>query len=137
MNTAPSEVESVEHWLGYLGLIPFVYLTTGLPIPGVFAPIEAFTLYSLVILVFMAGTLWRHGAKTSLFSNVVTLAGFFGFLLLTPVSLLFLLGLLFLALWIWEWQLLRPDYSAAYWRLRCRLTAVVIICHIIWPLRLW
>lgn len=137
MNNASSKSTSIEHWLGYSGLVPFVYLAVGLPIPGAFAPIEVFTLYSLVILVFMAGTLWRFSAKTNLFSNLVTLAGFFGFLLLTPVSLVFMLGLLFLTLWVWERQLLRPDYSAAYWRLRCRLTAVVVICHIIWSLRLW
>jgi hypothetical protein len=137
MNIVPSEAGVAENRLGYFGLAPFVYLAVGLPIPAVFAPVEVFSLYSLVILVFMAGTLWRHSPATSLFSNFLTLTGFFGYLLLPSVSLLFLLGLLFLALWGWERQRCRDDYPAGYWRLRCRLTAVVIICHLIWQLRLW
>lgn len=123
--------------LGYLGLIPFIYIAIGLPLPVALPPIATFTLYSLVIVVFMAGTLWQIDHQSSVFSNIITLTGFFVYLLLPPGPQLFLFALLYLVLWGWERKTCRTQYSIDYWQLRCRLTASVVICHLIMQLKLW
>lgn len=133
MNSHPQNAPSfgtTEKILGFLGLIPFVYLAIGLPVPSAYAPIQLFNLYGLSILCFMAGSLWRYSRENSLFAVCLTLLAALLFMLLPPGPLVPGFMLLFGVLWAWEWKINSAKYPADYWRLRCQLTAVVLICHL-------
>lgn len=133
---AQSRLPVAERTLGYLGLFPFVYVTLGLnldlPLPYGLEPLQVFVSYSAIILAFMAGCLWRHSVATSLFSNVLAIAAFAILLLpMNPELTLLSLAVLYLVLLGWEGFYCRPHYPQGYWPLRCQLTAVVVVCHVI------
>ena len=126
--------------LTYLGALPFflaIYLSftqqTFLGVEGV----QWFLTYGLVILSFMAGTLWGQVVNDSvrvkriaLGTNVITLVAWFAFLLNAPPIVLLLIALGFLALYLLELFVMshikRPNY---YLGLRFRVTALVVVAH--------
>jgi hypothetical protein len=126
--------------LTYLGVVPFflaIYLTlsndTFLEVEGT----QWFVTYSLVILSFMAGTLWGQAVNQSvsakraaLASNGVTLIAWFAFLLVSAQSTLVMFALGFIALYMLERLIMhnvtRPPY---YLGLRLRVTALVVLAH--------
>lgn len=126
--------------LTYLGVLPFllaIYLhvshTSFLDIEGT----QWFLTYGLVILSFMAGTLWgqvvnaNSGIKRiALATNAMTLSAWFAFLLAGTASVLPIMALGFIALYILESLLIshvqRPEY---YLGLRLRVTALVVVAH--------
>jgi hypothetical protein len=126
--------------LTYLGSLPFfiaVYLSwsqhTFLGVDG----IQWFLTYGLVILSFMAGTLWGQVVNESiqiksiaLASNAVTLAAWFAFLLVGPTVVLIISALGFIVLYVFEVLMMtdikRPDY---YLALRLRVTTLVVVAH--------
>ena len=126
--------------LTYFGALPFfiaVYLSwsqhTFLGVDG----IQWFLTYALVILSFMAGTLWGQVVNESiqlksiaLASNAVTLAAWFAFLLVGPTVVLIISALGFMILYVFEILIMadikRPDY---YLALRLRVTTLVVIAH--------
>lgn len=126
--------------LTYFGALPFfiaVYLSwsqdTFLGVDG----IQWFLTYALVILSFMAGTLWGQAVNESiqlksiaLASNAVTLAAWFAFLLVGPTVVLIISALGFMILYVFEILIMadikRPDY---YLALRLRVTTLVVIAH--------
>lgn len=126
--------------LTYFGSFPFfiaVYLSwsqhTFLGVDG----IQWFLTYGLVILSFMAGTLWGQVVNESiqlksiaLASNAVTLAAWFAFLLVGPTVVLIISALGFMILYVFEILIMadikRPDY---YLALRLRVTTLVVIAH--------
>ena len=126
--------------LTYFGATPFflaIYLPlTQQPLLGVEA-VQWFLTYGLVILSFMAGTLWGQVVNASaqvkriaLATNIITLAAWFAFLLAGPVLVLLMLALGFIALYLLEWRVMdrvpRPEY---YLALRLRVTALVVLAH--------
>lgn len=128
--------------LTYLGAAPFFLAffisLTDKPFLGVDAS-EWFLTYGLVILSFMAGTLWGQvvnddatAKRIALMTNAITLAAWFSFLLAAPVVTLILVALGFIALYLLEAfvmnDLKKPDY---YLSLRLRVTALVVIAHIL------
>lgn len=126
--------------LTYLGAVPFflaLYLSvsdqTFLGVVGV----QWFLTYGLVILSFMAGTLWGQVVNDSLrvksialATNAITLAAWFSFLLAEPSIVLSIIALGFIALYALEAlvmnHLKRPSY---YLGMRLRVTALVAIAH--------
>lgn len=94
-----------------------------------------FLTYGLLILSFMAGTLWgqvvNQTTKTiAIVTNIITLLAWFAFLLADTTTILTVNALGFIALYLLESQLMtlvkRPSY---YLRLRLHVTAIVVIAH--------
>ena len=142
--------ESMNHstlmkTLTYLGATPFflaLYVQlSGQSFLGVTGT-QWFLSYGLVILSFMAGTLWGQVVNHSLqakpiavLSNIITLAAWFAFLLAGAAQAVVVIALGFSALYAVERSVLaaitRPDY---YLALRLRVTALVLLAH---GLMLW
>jgi hypothetical protein len=126
--------------LTYLGALPFflaVYIEFSHQLFLGFYGSEWFLTYGLVILSFMAGTLWgqvvneRINAKRiALSANAVTLAAWFAFLLTESSTALITMALGFAALCMLEafvmTHIKRPLY---YLGLRLRVTALVVLAH--------
>jgi hypothetical protein len=126
--------------LTYLGALPFflafyIDLTNQsfLDLMG----IQWFLTYGLLILSFMAGTLWGQVVnepvkikRIALLSNVITLSAWFAFLLADPAVVLVIMALGFVALYLLEAFVIktikRPDY---YLALRLRVTTLVVVAH--------
>ncbi len=126
--------------LTYLGATPFflaIYLhLTQQSLLGVEA-VQWFLTYGLVILSFMAGTLWGQVVNASaqvkriaLATNLITLAAWLALLLAVPVLALLIMVLGFIALYLLEWRVMdaipRPE---CYLALRLRVTALVVLAH--------
>jgi hypothetical protein len=126
--------------LTYLGALPFflaVYVSfSSNPILGVDG-FQWFATYGLLILSFMAGTLWGQMIDQSvkvkriaIASNAITLAAWFAFLLADPAIILTIITAGFVMLYALEVfvmrHLERPDY---YLTLRLRVTALVVVAH--------
>jgi len=121
--------------LGYLGLLPFLGCVAW---PIMFgsnsASVDFFTFYSIAILAFMAGNLWRAGEQS--YSDAIKAVApvipvpFLSFL--TIESALAWLGTSFWLILIFEkttaqWKTYHKDYK----KMRFVLTTVVFVCHII------
>ena len=127
--------------LTYLGAVPFflaLYLSVSEQAFLGIAGVQWFLTYGLVILSFMAGTLWGQVVNDSLrvksialATNAITLAAWFAFLLAEPYVVLSIIALGFIALYALEAlvmnHLKRPSY---YLGLRLRVTALVVIAHV-------
>ena len=126
--------------LTYLGASPF-FLAIFLSLSNqTFLAVEGrhwFLSYGLVILSFMAGTLWGQVLNAStwvkriaLATNAITLAAWFAFLLADLSSVLLITAVGFVALYLLESFAVshtqRPEY---YLGLRLRVTALVVLAH--------
>lgn len=126
--------------LTYLGASPF-FLAIFISLSNqTFLGVDGrqwFLTYGLVILSFMAGTLWGQVVNAStrikriaLATNAITLAAWFAFLLAGTSSVLLILALGFITLYMLESfaisHIQRPDY---YLDLRLRVTALVVLAH--------
>jgi hypothetical protein len=131
---------SLIQLLTYLGAVPFymaLYLViTNQALLGLSGG-HWFKTYGLVILSFMAGTLWGQvvnadaGVKRlALASNAVSLLAWFAYLLVSTQATLTIMATGFVALYILEALIMthvtRPDY---YLGLRLRVTVLVVIAH--------
>lgn len=131
---------SLIQTLTYLGAVPF-YLALYLVITNqVLLGISGghwFKTYGLVILSFMAGTIWGQVVNASvrvkrlaLASNAVTLLAWFAYLLVSTQATLVIMATGFVALYILEALIMthvtRPDY---YLGLRLRVSALVLLAH--------
>jgi hypothetical protein len=126
--------------LTYLGALPFflaVYIGPSnqsfLDLMG----IQWFLTYGLLILSFMAGTLWGQVVnepvkikRIALVSNAITLSAWLAFLLADPEVVLVTMALGFVALYLLEVVIIspikRPDY---YLVLSLRVTTLVVVAH--------
>jgi hypothetical protein len=126
--------------LTYLGALPFflaIYISLSkqsfLDVVG----IKWFLSYGLLILSFMAGTLWgqvvNQGIKIkriALLSNGITLSAWFALLLADPAVVLIIMALGFVALYLLEAVVMSPIKRPDYYRvLRLRVTTLVVIAH--------
>ncbi|PWQ96468.1 DUF3429 domain-containing protein [Leucothrix pacifica] len=131
--------------LTYLGAAPF-FLAAGLSFAGnTFLGVTAsqwFLSYGLVILSFMAGTLWgqvineqSHIKAIAIATNAITLAAWFTFLLGSPSLTLVMVALGFVALYLLEATFMKPLNKPSYYlSLRRNVTTLVVIAH---GLMLW
>ena len=126
--------------LGYAGLLPFIGLTILQLWPELltFTPqFQVFQSYSQIILAFMAGVLMpvlyqQSGRFFPVWVVSFALIGWFSSLLV-PSQQLLVLAAAFVALRLFEIRLgSRLTYSPTYSRLRNHLTAVVVICHLLY-----
>ncbi len=83
--------------------------------------------YSLVILSFMAGTLWQqHSVRSTLLSNVIALVAWFSYWLL-PVATFLAVAIVLFSWLLWlDWLRYRGGaISGHYWQSRRAVTALV------------
>ena len=128
--TGMGEYRTVMGVLGYSGVLPFYVFAL---LPWASAPSmdslvsRGFEVYSLVILSFLAGTLWgsanvrqgRDKISRLMVSNLLVLLAAAAFVFATPfVAALCLRGLHLVQLW---YEIAHAD-QGWYLRLRCRLT---------------
>ncbi|MGK0405562.1 MAG: hypothetical protein ACJAR6_000937 [Oleispira sp.] len=126
--------------LTYLGALPFflaIYIGLSnqsfLNVVG----IQWFLTYGLLILSFMAGTLWGQVVnqhikvkRIALGSNAITLSAWFALLLADPAVVLIIMALGFVALYLLEAVVMSPIKRPDYYRvLRLRVTALVLVAH--------
>jgi hypothetical protein len=135
------------HVLAALGAIPFVLGTillllghSSLPVWGQVSTIMMLKSYSLAIMVFLNGAHWgstlmapqamhRH---SFLLSNLLTLAAWFGYLLLPDRWFLMLSVALLLKLcWIDWGRLQNAALDRVYFKTRALVTATVVACLLI------
>lgn len=126
--------------LGYAGLIPFIiflWLIIYPPIMFTINAVQAFTLYSIVIFSFIAGSLWRkepliENKKPQIISNILCLYAFGCFFLPINISLVCLcIG--YIILFTSEYYLSTPKENSNtddYLSMRLRLTIIVTSAHI-------
>jgi hypothetical protein len=130
-------------WLGYLGILPFVFCLWlfNMPVEGMadnllFDPKQTFIFYSAIILSFIAGTLWRKDrvkgeSAGQILSNIFCLYAFLCLLIPLFYALIFLpLG--YFSLLLTEYILCNnkeDGYTKPYFTMRLRLTTLVIIFH--------
>ena len=130
-------------WLGYLGLLPFIFCLWlfHMPIEGIsnnllFDPKQTFSFYSAIILSFIAGTLWRKDrvkiqSGAQILSNIFCLYAFVCLLFPLFYTLIFLpLG--YFSLLLTEYILFNnkgDGYTKPYFTMRLRLTTLVILLH--------
>lgn len=142
--------------LGYLGSLPFTLLAlvmikgylmgAGLQsasVAGLYAP-YVFIAYSAVILSFLCGTLWstaRTEAEASglsnaviILSNLLALAAWASLLMiyLAPIMTIFAVTLLLAGFLTVLWaERMAGQHVGAYWMMRLRVTAVVVVWHVV------
>jgi hypothetical protein len=129
------------HWLGYAGLLPFALFALGVWLFDDYLQAlshRGFVVYSLVILCFLAGSLWgsaiTYDGAAKLQRLLVSngLAVFAALSVLTAqllvASLLLMLGHLAL-LW---YERNTSRFRGWYGRLRTRLTSVAVLLHLVY-----
>lgn len=128
--------------LTYLGAVPFfiaIYIHASNQVLLGIQGSQWFLTYGLVILSFMAGTLWGriinetyHIKRLALATNLITLVAWFTFLLLSTQIALVILALGFVALYILEAAAMKQVERPAYYlSLRFRVTVCVLLAHVI------
>jgi hypothetical protein len=129
----------VWQWLGYLGLAPFVFCLFLPKLTSDFLGVaadKAFIYYSVVILSFLSGTLWKVPSKVItnkpyLASNLLCLFAYACLFLPIKLSLILLpvgyMGLLVTDYFEYEQK---SKYPLTYYNLRVFLTIFVVILHV-------
>ena len=120
--------------LGYFGLLPFLACVFWpLLLGSSITAIDTFIYYSLGILAFMAGTLWRAGEQSYTHAVMAVLVVMpFPLLALFDSSIVLLyLALNYPIVLVFErgmaaWQGYHKDYQ----KMRYILTSVVFVCHL-------
>ncbi|WP_105169769.1 DUF3429 domain-containing protein [Pseudoalteromonas sp. T1lg23B] len=120
--------------LGYYGALPFLACVFWpLLLGSSIQAIEAFSLYSMGILAFMSGTLWRAGEQsyTHAVMAVLVVIPFPLLVFASATNTLIYLAICFPLVLLFErgmpaWQQYHKDYH----RMRYILTSVVFVCHL-------
>ncbi|CAH9050148.1 hypothetical protein PSECIP111951_00131 [Pseudoalteromonas holothuriae] len=120
--------------LSYYGVLPFLACVFWpLLLGSSVQAIEAFSLYSMGILAFMAGTLWRAGEQsfTHAIMAVLVVIPFPLLVFASATSTLVYLAISFPIVLLFErgmppWQQYHKDYH----KMRYILTSVVFVCHL-------
>jgi hypothetical protein len=124
-------MNSTTAWLGWLGLIPFVGLSSWIVFAnGDTSAIFALNLYAFGIISFLTGSWWRNQisdqptSQLLLLSNGFFLAAFFALLLFSEMSLVILALILLGTLVIEQFTTLVGLYRQEYRRMRLWLSSV-------------
>jgi len=139
-------------YLTFAGAIPFVACAFLLMIDVVTVPmlgsvVDVLSAYGLVIASFMAGAHWgnhldladnnKWAIRLPLYSNVIALGLWLGFLILSASSFIWLLVIGFISLLVIDYNLHRAQIiSHAYFKVRQYVTAIVVISLVIAALQL-
>jgi len=129
----------IWQWLGYLGLIPFIvwlFFPSLITTHWNILPEQGFIFYSVIILSFLSGSLWRKGTlpssiRSQLISIFFSLFAYLCLLLSLSLSVI-LLPIGYLGLLASEYLLCNTKKDAntyQYLRMRSRLTFFVILLH--------
>jgi hypothetical protein len=124
--------------LGYLGLLPFLALVGANFLYEIAIFSQAFLFYSISIMSFVAGSLWRttNSDKTNWLIVLPTIPTLLLALLDIKLALLYL-GICYVFILLLqkrsaEWQSLSFDYQ----RMRERVSSVVLVCHLFFAAQL-
>ncbi len=139
-------------YLTFAGAIPFVACAFLLIIDVVTVPIlgsvaNILSAYGLVIASFMAGAHWgnhlsladdnKWAIRLPLYSNVIALGLWLGFLILSASSFIWLLVIGFISLLVIDYSLHRAQIiNHKYFKVRQYVTAIVVISLVIAALQL-
>lgn len=139
-------------YLTFAGAIPFVACAFLLMIDVVTVPMlgsvgDVLSAYGLVIASFMAGAHWgnhlsladdnKWAIRLPLYSNIIALGLWLGFLILSASSFIWLLVIGFISLLVIDYSLHRAQIiSHAYFKVRQYVTAIVVISLVIAALQL-
>lgn len=139
-------------YLTFAGAIPFVACAFLLMIDVVTVPMlgsvgDVLSAYGLVIASFMAGAHWGNNLDLSddnkwairlpLYSNIIALGLWLGFLILSAIGFIWLLVIGFISLLVIAYSLHRAQIiSHAYFKVRQYVTAIVVISLVIAALQL-
>jgi hypothetical protein len=139
-------------YLTFAGTIPFIACAFLLMIDVVTVPIlgsvaNILSAYGLVIASFMAGAHWgnhlsladdnKWAVRLPLYSNVIALGLWLGFLILSTSSFIWLLVIGFISLLVIDYSLHRAQIiSHAYFKVRQYVTAIVVISLVVAALQL-
>ncbi|MBF4489451.1 DUF3429 domain-containing protein [Psychrobacter sp. N25K4-3-2] len=139
-------------YLTFAGAIPFAACAFLLMIDVVTVPIlgsvaNILSAYGLVIASFMVGTHWgnhlsladdnKWAIRLPLYSNVIALGLWLGFLILSAVDFIWLLVIGFISLLVIDYSLHRAQIiSHAYFKVRQYVTAIVVISLVVAALQL-
>jgi hypothetical protein len=139
-------------YLTFAGAIPFVACAFLLMIDVVTVPmlgsvLDVLSAYGLVIGSFMAGAHWgnhldlaednKWAVRLPLYSNVIALGLWLGFLILSDIDFIWLLVIGFISLLVIDYSLHRAQIiSHTYFKVRQYVTAIVVISLVIAALQL-
>ncbi|WP_440465282.1 DUF3429 domain-containing protein [Psychrobacter sp. ASPA161_6] len=139
-------------YLTFAGTIPFIACAFLLMVDVVTVPIlgsvaNILSAYGLVIASFMVGTHWgnhlsladdnKWAIRLPLYSNVIALGLWLGFLILSAVDFIWLLVIGFISLLVIDYSLHRAQIiSHAYFKVRQYVTAIVVISLVVAALQL-
>ncbi|MGE6407385.1 MULTISPECIES: DUF3429 domain-containing protein [unclassified Psychrobacter] len=139
-------------YLTFAGAIPFVacaflLMMNVVTVPILGSVVDILSAYGLVIASFMAGAHWgnhldladdnKWAIRLPLYSNVIALGLWLGFLILSPSSFIWLLVIGFISLLVIDYSLHRAQIiSHAYFKVRQYVTAIVVISLVIAALQL-
>jgi len=134
MNSAP-----LERLLALAGAMPFWLCTLALllGLDGVgwvgVAASQLLASYTLLIVSFMAGTLWqRHNTRTTALSNLIALLAWFSYWVLPLASFLLVAAVLFSWLLQIDGQRYRSGMlSHHYWQTRKAVTLLVCLALVV------
>jgi hypothetical protein len=119
--------------LGYLGLVPFLALTGWHFMAKSPLVVDAFVVYSISILCFVAGSLWKpeeQSNKTAWLVVLPTLALPLSVLVSDVITLVWLAANFVFVLMLQkrgqDWSTQTKDYQV----MRERVTSVVFVCHL-------
>ena len=139
-------------YLTFVGAIPFVACAFLLMIDVVTVPmlgsvVDILSAYGLVIASFMAGAHWgnhldladdnKWAIRLPLYSNVIALGLWLGFLILSASSFIWLLVIGFISLLVIDYNLHRAQIiNHTYFKVRQHVTEIVVISLVIAALQL-
>ncbi|KRG36997.1 DUF3429 domain-containing protein [Psychrobacter sp. P11G3] len=139
-------------YLTFAGAIPFVacaflLIVDVVTVPMLGSVIDVLSAYGLVIASFMAGAHWgnhldladdnKWAVRLPLYSNVIALGLWLGFLILSASSFIWLLVVGFISLLVIDYSLHRAQIiSDVYFKIRQYVTAIVVVSLVVTALQL-
>ena len=139
-------------YLTFAGAIPFVacaflLIVDVVTVPMLGSVLDVLSAYGLVIASFMAGAHWgnhldladdnKWAVRLPLYSNVIALGLWLGFLILSASSFIWLLVVGFISLLVIDYSLHRAQIiSDVYFKIRQYVTAIVVVSLVVAALQL-
>lgn len=123
---------SPQHrYLGYGGLIPFVLLALA-SLFNIDHATPFLLSYAALIFSFLGGILWGHSLQRALPAHVSLVSvscmlWAWVWLLMSAYNWLWLAALSFVALWLYEWLLLRPYIKPDFLKMRGQLSFIAAL----------
>lgn len=139
-------------YLTFVGAIPFVacaflLMIDVFTVPMLGSVVDILSAYGLVIASFMAGAHWgnhldladdnKWAIRLPLYSNIIALGLWLGFLILSAIGFIWLLVIGFISLLVIDYSLHRAQIiSYIYFKVRQYVTAIVVVSLVIAALQL-